>query len=98
MENLIELSLSYLLVLETLKVEKFLSECKRDATRDDFLSKLTTILELGLLNSDLDPATKTVIRILARKAKAMNRVDVFERLRKVVPAGTTGKSVKLNNF
>ncbi len=39
------------------------------------------------------PETKTVIRSLARKAKDSNRLDVFEHLREITPAGTTGKSV-----
>ncbi|KAL9963881.1 hypothetical protein ACROYT_G027434 [Oculina patagonica] len=36
------------------------------------------------------PETKTVIRSLARKAKDSNRLDVFEHLREITPAGTTG--------
>ncbi|KAL9964322.1 hypothetical protein ACROYT_G027949 [Oculina patagonica] len=36
------------------------------------------------------PETKTLIRCLARKAKDLNRLDVFEHLREITPAGTTG--------
>ena len=39
-----------------------------------------------------DSETKTLIRYLARKAKDSNRLDVFEHLREITPAGTTGES------
>lgn len=39
------------------------------------------------------PETKTMIRCLARKAKDSNRLDVFQYLREIAPAGTTGESV-----
>ena len=39
-----------------------------------------------------DSETKTLIRCLARKAKNSNRLDVFEHLREITPAGTTGES------
>ena len=38
-----------------------------------------------------DPDTKTIIRSLARKAKDAKRMDVFEHLREIAPAGTTGE-------
>ena len=38
-----------------------------------------------------DSETKTLIRCLARKAKNSNRLDVFEHLREITPAGTTGE-------
>ncbi|KAL9963773.1 hypothetical protein ACROYT_G027313 [Oculina patagonica] len=37
-----------------------------------------------------EPETKTLIRSLARKAKDSKRLDVFDHLRKITPAGTTG--------
>ena len=40
-----------------------------------------------------DSETKTLIRCLARTAKDSNRLDVFEHLREITPAGTTGKLV-----
>ena len=40
-----------------------------------------------------DAETKTLIRCLARTAKDSKRLDVFEHLRKILPAGTTGKLV-----
>lgn len=40
-----------------------------------------------------DSETKTWIRCLARKAKDSNRLDVFEHLREITPAGTTGELV-----
>ncbi|KAL9963892.1 hypothetical protein ACROYT_G027447 [Oculina patagonica] len=55
------------------------------------------VLQLGetmqLDQSSLEepkPETKTLIRCLARKAKDSNRLDVFEHLREITPAGTTG--------
>lgn len=38
-----------------------------------------------------DSETKTLIRCLARKAKDSDRLDVFEHLREITPAGTTGE-------
>ena len=38
------------------------------------------------------PETKQLIRCLARTAKDSNRSDVFEHLREITPAGTTGES------
>ena len=40
-----------------------------------------------------DSETKTLIRCLARKAKESNRLDVFQHLREITPAGCTGESV-----
>jgi len=40
-----------------------------------------------------DSDTKTLIRCVARKAKESNRLDVFQHLREIVPAGCTGESV-----
>ncbi len=37
------------------------------------------------------PETRTLIRCFARKAKDSKRLDVFEHLRKITPAGTTGE-------
>lgn len=37
------------------------------------------------------PGTKQLIRCLAMKAKDSNRHDVFEHLREITPAGTTGE-------
>jgi len=42
---------------------------------------------------ELDSATKALIRGLAKKSKDSNRVDVFEHLREITPAGTTGEFV-----
>lgn len=36
------------------------------------------------------PEDETVIRILARKAKKLKRMDVFYHLRKITPPGATG--------
>ncbi len=41
----------------------------------------------------LEPETKKLIRCFARKAIDANRLDVFEHLREITPAGTTGKYV-----
>lgn len=41
---------------------------------------------------ELEPETKPMIRCLARQAKNSNRFDVFEHLREITPAGTTGES------
>ncbi len=41
----------------------------------------------------LEPETKKLIRCFARKAIDANRLDVFEHLREITPAGTTGESV-----
>ena len=38
-----------------------------------------------------DSETKALIRCVARKAKESNRPDVFQHLRKIVPAGCTGE-------
>ena len=40
---------------------------------------------------NLDPDNKVLIRAIARKANNAGRSDVVEELRKIVPAGTTGK-------
>ena len=40
-----------------------------------------------------DPDTKTIIRSLARKAKDAKRMDVFQHLREITPAGTTGEFI-----
>ncbi|XP_022804658.1 uncharacterized protein LOC111341884 [Stylophora pistillata] len=75
-------------------VEYFLSECACDATPDDFFLKLTTILELDQASlKDPNSATRTVIRTLARRAKDLERVDVFKHLRNVVPAGVIGPTL-----
>ncbi|XP_020611816.1 cyclic GMP-binding protein C-like [Orbicella faveolata] len=37
-----------------------------------------------------DSETKALIRCLARKSKDSNRLDVFQHLREITPAGTTG--------
>ena len=37
-----------------------------------------------------DHGTKKIIRSLAQKAKDLERFDVFEHLREIAPAGTTG--------
>ena len=37
------------------------------------------------------PETKQLIRCLARTAKDSNRLDVFEHLREITPAGTAGE-------
>ena len=41
----------------------------------------------------LEPKTKAMIRTFGRKAKDSNRLDVFEHLREITPAGTTGESI-----
>jgi len=40
-----------------------------------------------------DSETKALIRCLARKSKDSNRLDVFQHLREITPAGTTGEFV-----
>ena len=42
---------------------------------------------------ELDSATKALIRCVAKKSKDSNRLDVFEYLREIAPAGTTGELV-----
>ncbi|KAL9965623.1 hypothetical protein ACROYT_G029452 [Oculina patagonica] len=49
----------------------------------------TVPLDLASLR-ELEPETKTLVRCLASQAKDSNRIDVFEHLREIVPAGTTG--------
>ena len=45
-----------------------------------------------------DLETRTLIHRFAREAKESNRLDVVQHLRKITPAGTTGKSAKLECF
>ena len=42
---------------------------------------------------DPDSETKRQIRCLCLQAKSLQRLDVVERLRKIAPAGTTGRIV-----
>ena len=46
------------------------------------------------LNKDVferpDHGAKKIIRSLAHRAKDLKRLDVFEHLREIAPAGTTG--------
>ena len=46
------------------------------------------------LNKDIferpDYNTKKIVRSLAHRAKDLKRLDVFEHLREIAPAGTTG--------
>lgn len=42
---------------------------------------------------ELDSADKALIRCLAKKSKDSNRLDVFQHLREIAPAGTTGEFV-----
>ena len=54
------------------------------------------VLQLQLKQAslgELDSATKVLIRCLARKSKDSNRLDVFEHLREIAPAGTTGELI-----
>ncbi|KAJ7369992.1 hypothetical protein OS493_034938, partial [Desmophyllum pertusum] len=45
------------------------------------------------------PETKALIRYLAREAKGSDRLDVFEQLRDIAPAGTVGEFIfDLNLF
>ncbi|PFX12826.1 putative serine/threonine-protein kinase qkgA [Stylophora pistillata] len=43
-----------------------------------------------------DPDTKKIVRSLAQKAKDLKRDDVFEHLREIAPAGTTGPHLPEN--
>ena len=40
-----------------------------------------------------DVETKVLIRCLARRAKSVERLDVVNHLRDIVPAGTTGEFI-----
>jgi len=56
------------------------------------------ILQLQLKQASLeqpDCETKALIRCLARKSKDSDRHDVFQHLRKITPAGTTGELLVL---
>ncbi|KAL9965598.1 hypothetical protein ACROYT_G029420 [Oculina patagonica] len=55
----------------------------------------TMLLDQASLQ-ELAPETKTLIRSLARQAKNSNRPDVFEHLREITPAGTTGPRLPEN--
>ena len=58
----------------------------------DVVDKL--LQNLRLEHSSLEqpePDTRKWIRFLAKCAKCLNRVDVVEHLREIVPAGTTGR-------
>ena len=71
-------------IVDTLLVQS--NDCK------DFVQQLEDKLNLNdaaLRNPD--PNNKAVIRTLARKANNAGRSDLVEELRKIVPAGTTGK-------
>ena len=71
-------------IVDTLLAQS--NDCK------DFVRQLEDKLNLNdaaLRNPD--PNNKAVIRTLARKANNAGRSDLVEELRKIVPAGTTGK-------
>lgn len=54
------------------------------------------VLQLQLRQNslgELDSPAKALIRCLAKKSKDSNRLDVFQHLREIAPAGTTGKFV-----
>ena len=71
-------------IVDTLLTQS--NDCK------DFVRQLEDKLNLNdaaLRNPD--PNNKAVIRTLARKANNAGRSDLVEELRKIVPAGTTGK-------
>ena len=54
------------------------------------------VLQLQLKQASLeqpDCETKALIRCLARMSKDLDRLDVFQHLREITPAGTTGEFV-----
>lgn len=58
---------------------------------NDVIAGLLEILHLNQESlKNPQPEIKHFVRKLAKFAKEMNRFDVFEHLREVTPAGTTG--------
>ena len=73
------------------EVQEFLMSQSCDAK--EVVLQLGDRMQLDLSSLDrLEPETKTLIRCFARKAKDSDRLDVFEHLRELTPAGTTGES------
>ena len=73
-------------------VEK--SVLSRSCDAKEVVLKLKESLRLDQTSLEKpDSETKQLIRCLARKAKDSNRSDVFEHLREIAPAGTTGESI-----
>lgn len=64
----------------------------RNIEAKDVIARLLDILHLEQesLAINPQPGTKRLLRNLARVAKEMNRPDVFDFLREIAPAGTTG--------
>ena len=59
---------------------------------EDFVRQLEDKLNLNdAALRDPNPDNKVLIRTLAKKANNAGRSDLVEELRKIVPAGTTGK-------
>ena len=76
------------------EVQKSLSSPSCDAKAVVLQLKETKQLDQASLKAP-DLETKTMIQCFVRKAKDSNRLDVVRYLRKITPAGTTGKAVKL---
>ena len=76
------------------EVQKSLSSPSCDAKAVVLQLKETKQLDQASLKEP-DLETKTMIQCFVRKAKDSNRLDVVRYLRKITPAGTTGKAVKL---
>lgn len=63
----------------------------RNIEAKDVIARLLDILHLEQESLQIpQPGTKRLLRNLAKVAKEMNRLDVFDFLRKITPAGTTG--------
>ena len=64
----------------------------RPIEAEDVIARLLNMfhLEWESLAMNPQPRTRHLLRMLARVAKDMNRLDVFDFLRKIAPAGTTG--------
>ena len=84
--------MTFAIFLATVEVHKSLLSWSCD-TKDVVLQMRDNMqLDQASLEQP-DSETKTWIRCLARKAKDSNRLDVFEHLREITPAGTTGELV-----
>ena len=71
------------------EVEEYLFSPELSA--EGVLQKVKTILQI---NQDMfehpNEDVKKLIRLVAKTAKKLNRIDVFDHLREYAPPGTTG--------
>lgn len=71
----------------------------RNIEAKDVIARLLDILHLEQESLQIpQPGTKRLLRNLARVAKEMNRLDVFEFLREITPAGTTGNFCSMQRY